>query len=92
MIFEALEMIKRVNNRMVKQNTETCSQSQCTWRDEFRDFIEACAETDCSDYIKYRQKARAAKSLKRQRKRRNRTIAFCTVAGACNKAFRGLLK
>lgn len=85
-------MIKRVNNRMVKQNTETCSQSQRTCRDEFRDFIEACMEADCSNEIKRRQKAKAAKNLKRQRKRKNRTIVLCTVAGTCNKAFRGLLK
>lgn len=81
-----------LNNQMAKHDTESYGRSQRTCRDEFRDFIEACAETDCSDYIKYRQKARVAKSLKRQRKRRNRTIAFCTVAGVCNKAFRGLLK
>lgn len=89
MIFEALGMIKRGNNQMVKQDMETYSRSQRTWRDEF---IEACMEVDCSNYIKRRQKAKAVKSLKRQRKRRNRTIALCTVAGACNKAFRGLLK
>ena len=77
---------------MVKQDMETYSRSQRTWRDEFREFIEACAETDCSNEIKRRQKAKAAKNRKRQRKRRNRTIALFTVAGACNKAFRGLLK
>lgn len=88
----ALEMIKRGNNQMVKQDMETYSRSQRTWRDEFREFIEACMEADCSNEIKRRQKAKAAKNLKRQRKRRNRTIVLCTVAGTCNKAFRGLLK
>lgn len=92
MIFEALEMINRGNNQMAKQDTESYSWSQRTWRDEFREFIEACMEADCSNEIKRRQKAKAAKNLKKQRKRRNRTIALCTVAGACNKAFRGLLK
>lgn len=77
---------------MVKQDMETYSRSQRTWRDEFREFIEACMEADCSNEIKRRQKAKAAKNLKRQRKRRNRTIVLCTVAGTCNKAFRGLLK
>lgn len=85
-------MINRGNNQMAKQDTESYSWSQRTWRDEFREFIEACVEADCSNEIKRRQKAKAAKNLKKQRKRRNRTIALCTVAGACNKAFRGLLK
>lgn len=81
-----------LNNQMAKPDTESYGRSQRTWCDEFREFIEACMEADCSNEIKRRQKAKAAKNLKRQRKRRNRTIVLCTVAGTCNKAFRGLLK
>lgn len=81
-----------LNNQMAKHDTESYGRSQRTCRDEFRDFIEACMEADCSNEIKRRQKAKAAKNLKRQRKRKNRTIVLCTVAGTCNKAFRGLLK
>ncbi len=80
------------NNQMVKQNMETYGRSQHTWRDELREFIEACMEVDCSNDIKRRQKARAVKRRKRQRKRKNRTIALCIVARACNKAFRGIIE
>lgn len=80
------------NNQMVNQDMETYGWSQHTWRDELRAFIEACAEVDCSHDIKCRQKARIAKRLKRQRKRKNRTMALCIVAGACNKAFWGIIE
>lgn len=40
-----------LNNQMAKHDTESYGRSQRTWCDEFREFIEACMEADCSNEI-----------------------------------------
>lgn len=75
----------------VRRNEQPYSEQQVQ-REGLKEFFDAVMSIDFSDERKRRQEAKIAKSLKRQRKRRNRTIALGIVAHSIHKGIDDFLK